>query len=58
MWHAHYNLNPHAYFTFSYSIIGNLDMSHITHMSYHHPTYMGESWINKKNQIFVSLQDI
>ncbi len=46
MWQTCYDSSPHVYFTFNYSIIGILDISHITHINYHHPTYLGECWTN------------
>jgi hypothetical protein len=31
------------------SIIGKYDISHITHINYHHPTYLDECGLIKKN---------
>jgi hypothetical protein len=58
MWQTHYNSSPHAYFTFSNSIIGNLHISHIIHIRYHHPTYLGDCWTNKKNKWFIYPWDL
>ncbi len=45
-WKTHYDSSPHVYFSFNYSIIEILDISHITHISYHHPTYLDECRTN------------
>jgi hypothetical protein len=42
-----YNSSPNANFTFNCSIIGNFDISHITHINYHHPTYMAKHGLIK-----------
>jgi hypothetical protein len=42
VWQKKYDSWKNTNFTFNFSIIGNFDISHITHISYHHPRYIAK----------------
>jgi hypothetical protein len=48
MLQTQYDSSPNANFTFNYSIIWNFDISHITHINYHHPTYLTKHGLIKR----------